>query len=139
MFDYKTSELAPGKLIEVTLEMLPGKPKIWLEHLGDTNETWVAAQITEANSKNHKLGRRSGKVTKKALAEVERKIRDDLAAHAVRKLEAVHKDGTPATTEDIPRWCDAIPIDIAHRLHDVARNPDVFRDPVDDADAIAGK
>lgn len=139
-FNYAAAELAPGKTITVRLDQLPGKPVVQLEHLGETNRTWLDDQLAKANTQQaSKSSKARGKVSKRKLAESLAAARDLLAAHSVRDLVAKHADGKPATTADIPDWCAAIPADIVWLLVEIAADPESFREAFDDVDAIAEK
>jgi hypothetical protein len=145
VFDFTAQKIVAGYTIPIVLDMLPGSPTVHIEHLGNQNKTLLAEQIAEATataSDARKIGAKSKRKTpaevEKELAEKTAERREELAAHAVRNLDAKHVDGTPATTADIPAFVDALPEDIVDRLYAIANNADLFRRTEDPA-AIAGK
>lgn len=128
MFDqFKVAALKPGKTMPLVLDMLPGRPVVHLEHLGETNAPFWADQIARANARNA-IGSSKKKITKKDLRELRQKKRDVLAKHGIRKLEALHSDKTPATSADIPDFVEAIPDDVVDVVFDYASNPDNYRE-----------
>lgn len=136
-FDYSAAVLKPGKTIPVSLDMLPGKPAVQLEHLGDENVSWLNDQIAKANAKIAMAAFTDNKkkqLSPKKIEEARKLRRDILAKHAVRGLTAKHKDGTPATVSDIPMWCDAIPPDVVDKLWSIANDDELYRD-VDEQDS----
>jgi hypothetical protein len=129
-----------GKLKPVVLDMLPGKPVVHLEQLGDDNATWVADQISRANSKTA-LGIGSRKASKKLLREIVERKREVVTAHAVRKIEAVHDDGHEATADDIPEFCESLPGYVVEAIYDYAANANNWLEvePESDVAEVAGK
>lgn len=150
---YAAAGLRSGKTTALVLNMLPGwrdadgkmqYPVVHVEHLGETNQTFWNDQIARANSREAiaAVMAKPGKITKKVLSARRKKDREALAAHAVRRLEARHKDGTPATAADIPDFMEAIPDDVVDVIRDFAMDPENFREAAsDDADPeeTAGK
>ena len=136
----KDSAPKPGKLVSVVLDMLPGRPVVHLEHLGDTNESWTADQIARANSKTS-LGFGSRKASKKLLREIVERKRQAIADHAIRDLEAKHSDGTLATKADIPAFTEALPPHVVEMIYDFASNANNWIElPAEsEVSAVAGK
>lgn len=131
------SALKTGKTVPLKLNMLPGSPVVHLEFLGETNTTFWNDQIARANAKDAVLAAITPggtKVTKKLIRERRKKDRETLAKHAVRKLEAVHSDGTAATAADIPEFLDAMPDDVIDMLRAFVTDPENFRERAIESD-----
>lgn len=138
-FDYSAAVLKPGRLIDISLDMLPGKVSVKLEHLGDENLSYLNDQIAKANAKLAIVasGDKKTQLTLKKLEENRKLRRDILAKHAVRELTATHNNGTAATNDDIPAWVDAIPGDVVDKLWNFANNEELYRDVVVEPDSKA--
>src|SRR5262245_18224853 len=144
MFEhYEAAAVRPGKLRRVRLEMLPGAPEIDVEHLGETNKTWLAEMVGKAGTNPVQVVGTGpgGAQTAAERAEQLERFRGILASHGVRHLVSVRRaDGTPAVDADIARWCAAIPPDVVTRLVVLCFDVDKFRDgPEVDAETLAGK
>lgn len=100
-----------GATIRHVLRSLPaapgrGQPAVQLEHLGKTNQSYMAAIVAEAGTKKVQDNR----LTLKVMEEDDRKKREIVAAHAVRHLEdVVHDDGTDATDAEIASFVASLP------------------------------
>lgn len=132
-FDFSKQELKAGKTVPLVLDMLPGKPIVHLEWLGETNATWMSDQIARANAKTATAAKKADpKITKKGLDEIREKNRGFLAKHAVRRLEAKHNSGEnagkDATEADIPEFMAKIPGDVVDTIVEFCANQENFRD-----------
>lgn len=137
-FDFDAQQLKPGKLVPLKLNMLPGAPVAWMEHLGDDNVGYWNDMIARANTLPAELGGAVQTVERRRENRV--RNRDVLAKHSVRRLDAKRKDGTPATVADIPAFCKAVPDDVADMMFRFAQDADNWRDhAVAAAEAIAEK
>jgi hypothetical protein len=133
-FDYSQFVLKTGKTVPFKVNMLPGEPVAHIEHLGESNASYLSDQIAQANAKTMAAAGVSQKkklLSKKALEELRDKRRDIISKHAVRDLVAKHSDGTPATKADIPMWVAALPPDIIDLIWDFANNAENFRDVIE--------
>jgi len=143
-FEKMRAAVAPaGKLIKVRLDNLPGQPEIEMEHLGETNASWMADQAARAGTKDALV---LGASLDRVASQRERKqqllrYRETLEKHAVRHLTDVrHDDGTKATDDQIAEWVDALPDDMVYRLISVAFNVENWREvPTIDAKVLAEK
>lgn len=137
---FRKAELEPGHTVPMVLDMLPGEPVIHVEHLGETNSTYLDDEIARANAKPASAGGKGQqKISKVKLAEIRTKRRATLAKHVIRKLEAKHSDGKPATVEDIPLFVDSIPGDVVDTIWNFANNAENFRPSLDDVKDLAEK
>lgn len=123
---YAAAALVPGKTVELRLNMLPGSPVVHVEHLGETNVGYTNDTVAGAGMGVAAAGNR--KRTPKERKELRDKRRKTLAAHAIRKLDAKHDDGTAATNADIPEWLDAVPDDVVDTMFFFALDADNFRE-----------
>lgn len=125
-FDFEAAKLQPGKLVPIKLNMLPGHPVVWVEHLGETNKGYWNETLAMAGSGGAEAG--SGKRTPETVKADIEKHRKSIERHAIRKLDAKHTDtGEAATQADIPEFCEAIPDDVVETVYWFSRDPENFR------------
>lgn len=142
-FDYTRQELPPGKTVPFVLDMLPGKPVVHLEWLGETNKTWMSDQLARANAKKHAAKKIEKTLTEHDIVEMREKNRVYLAKHSVRDLEAIHTDTKKAATkDDIPLFMKSIPWDVVDLIVEFASNQENYREhdePLADPKDLAEK
>ena len=139
-FDHiKRSAIAPGKTVQLVLNMLPGSPVVHVEHVGETNVGFMNELLAKANGRH--LATSSSSLSAKDRDDARARNRETLARHSIRHLEATHSDGTPATDTDIPDFVAALPDDVVDLIRDFVRDPNNFRErPIEgDPKAIAEK
>jgi hypothetical protein len=125
----RKAALVPGKLVPLKLDMLPGSPVIWVEHLGEENATWINARVAAANAAMQSRGKK--KVTVKDLKATTEERRQEIIDRAIRNLDAVHDNGTPATKTDIPMFGEALPPDVVDLVWAFAYNAANWRDAIE--------
>lgn len=126
----------PGKIVPLVLNMLPGSPTVHVEHLGETNAAYWQDAIARAEAEPAAVGRR-GITELRARRERNRGL---LVKFAVRRLEAVHSDGTPATDADIPEFVEALPDDVVDTVWVFCSDVENFRErPLAAPEKLAGK
>lgn len=139
-FDFSESEIATGRTCPLVLDQLKGDPPpiIHVEHLGDTNKTYLSEQLGSANASAKKKAERAKErgdaiITEKDVDRQYKEMRADLK-HAVRDLDAVFnvgdRKGQKAAKTDIPLFVSKLPNDVVKFIWLFARNPNNFREYV---------
>ncbi len=74
-------------------------------------------------------------ISEKTILEARARNRVILTKHCVRKLEALHDDGSVATDADIPMFVESLPADTIDKIREFATNAENFRERVLESDA----
>ncbi len=109
----------------------PGEPVAHLEYLGESNAGFWSDQIARAKASVPT----PKAISERTILEARTRNRAILAKHCVRKLEALHDDGSVATDADIPEFVEDLPADAVDKLREFATNIENFRERVLESDA----
>jgi hypothetical protein len=140
-FDYiADAALVPGKTVPYKFTQFIGEPVVHVEHLGETNKTYLNEEIARANSSAALASSGGGKrVSKQLIKEQRDKRRKIYAKHAVRKLEAKTKTGEAAGQDLIPDFVNSLPDEVFDVAWNFVRDPENFRELTIDADEDSTK
>jgi hypothetical protein len=140
-FDFiKAAALQPGKLIPFTFYVLPGEPRVLIEHLGPGNVTFENDQIARASVEEDKK-KRKRKATRETFAENRAANRKMAADHVIRRLDDVtFPDGSKATDADLADFVAALPDDCITDVMIYACDKENWREaPASEPEALAKK